>query len=132
MKLYGTKVVVLNTGDQILLLKRADHLPSPGRWDFCGGGVDQDESPEEAALREVQEESSLTVTELTLLFEENHKEGENDVTLYFYSAITDQDDISLSDEHSEYKWFTLQEINKLQLPDAMEEAIQKVQQNIGV
>jgi len=127
MRLYGTKVVVLNALNQILLLKRADHLPSPGRWDFCGGGVDKNESPQEAALREVQEESGLTVTKLTLLFEENHKEGENDVTLFFYSALADQNDISLSDEHSEYKWFTFQEIEKLQLPDAMSEAILKVQ-----
>jgi len=39
MKLYGVKVTVLNSSDQILLLKRADHLPSPGRGIFVVAGL---------------------------------------------------------------------------------------------
>lgn len=51
--------IVLNqTKDQVLLVKRRD-VPI---WVLPGGGIDPGETPEEAALREVWEETGLQVS----------------------------------------------------------------------
>ena len=58
----GAGVAVLR-GDEVLLVRRGDN----GRWDVPGGGADAGESPEDAARRELREETDLTVGALRVL-----------------------------------------------------------------
>ena len=56
-------VVKLNDDDRILLLKRnARRRTSPNKWQTPSGFLNEGESAEEAALREVKEETSLDGT----------------------------------------------------------------------
>ncbi len=54
----GTNGVIFNERGEILLQKRADN----GFWGLPGGAVDVGESVEQGAVREVLEETNLTVT----------------------------------------------------------------------
>ena len=58
-------VVFVLDGDRVLLLQWVKPLYR-GLWSGLGGSVELGESPEEAALREVWEESGLTVNKLSL------------------------------------------------------------------
>jgi ADP-ribose pyrophosphatase YjhB (NUDIX family) len=53
--------VLLLDGDRVLLVQRA-RPPLPGRWTVPGGGVELGETLEEAALRELAEETGLSCT----------------------------------------------------------------------
>lgn len=58
----GASVIVENENGEILLQKRADnHL-----WGYAGGSVELDEVVEDAAKRELFEETGLTALELEL------------------------------------------------------------------
>jgi 8-oxo-dGTP diphosphatase len=57
-----TVVVIEHEGR--LLLGRRDIEPGRGKWSFCSGYVDRGERPEDAAVREVKEETNIDV-ELT-------------------------------------------------------------------
>jgi 8-oxo-dGTP diphosphatase len=52
--------VVVIDGDKVLLIKRA-RPPRAGRWALPGGGVNLGETLQEAAEREVAEETGVTV-----------------------------------------------------------------------
>lgn len=54
----ATCLVVLDQNRQLLLAKRSVE-PKIGEWCLPGGFMELDESPEEAALRELQEETGL-------------------------------------------------------------------------
>jgi 8-oxo-dGTP diphosphatase len=55
-----TALVVIQREDgQILLLKKSAATDHPGSWTFPGGTLHDDESPSEAALRELEEETGL-------------------------------------------------------------------------
>lgn len=60
--------IVEDDQGRVLLLQRGDTAPwMPGKWNLPGGGVDEGESPERAAVREAQEEVSIQVSDLKLL-----------------------------------------------------------------
>ena len=76
---------------------------SPWTWDLPGGHLDAGETFEQAAIREVFEETKLILTDISYV---GHDKNNNKMT-YFY--ITDQwgGDISLSHEHQDHKWVSV-------------------------
>jgi len=55
--------LLFNTHGELLLVKRAQE-PQKGKWTLPGGFVDYDESAENAVIREVKEETHLSVKDL--------------------------------------------------------------------
>lgn len=53
---------VVHEGEVLLLLRSDDAPTYPGRWSAVSGVVEPGESPEEAAVREVAEETGLDAT----------------------------------------------------------------------
>ena len=68
-------VLVINNQNEILLEERSDD----GFFDFPGGGIDLKETAEEAALRELKEETGLTANRLELF-----KVYSGEITHYTY------------------------------------------------
>lgn len=58
----GCGAIVFNSNDEILLIKRAN-----GRWFYPGGFCDVGYSPAENAVREVREETGLSVSPVKLI-----------------------------------------------------------------
>ncbi|GAB4106633.1 hypothetical protein GCM10028790_56520 [Micromonospora taraxaci] len=66
MATYGVALVLLVDPSGAVLLQHRDEdaVVSPGQWSLPGGHVEPGESPEEAARRELLEETGLTAGEL--------------------------------------------------------------------
>jgi 8-oxo-dGTP diphosphatase len=111
-----TVVVVQHTGK--ILLGRRNMNPSLGKWTFFGGYVDRGEKVEDAAIREVKEETNLDVQldELLGLYSQKN----NPHVLVAYAASVINDDIRAlapqPDEISELAFFTPEEIPELAFP----------------
>jgi 8-oxo-dGTP diphosphatase len=63
-------------GDEVLLVRNSPRGPYPGGWTLPGGGIEHGESPQQALVREVHEETGLacTVGEV-LVVTDSHFEG---------------------------------------------------------
>jgi len=57
--LITVHAIVVNDNNEILVLQRAKHRSAPGTWNCVTGYVQDRESAEEAALRELKEETNL-------------------------------------------------------------------------
>ena len=73
--------VVRNDRGEILIARRHDHLHQGGLWEFPGGKVEPMESTEEALMRELREELSITVEHSTPLIKIRHDYGDRQVLL---------------------------------------------------
>ena len=81
-----------------------------GHWDFVKGKVEQNETSHETALRETREETGITHIEFIDGFEESveydfrFKKENLHKKVIFFLAKTNDKNIKLSHEHSDYIW----------------------------
>jgi 8-oxo-dGTP pyrophosphatase MutT (NUDIX family) len=89
----------------------------PSHWDTIGGRVEANESLEVALVREVREEVGVTPT--TLRYIASIKERRPELygpAVYHVYAVTDWsggEPTNTSEEHTEIRWFTIEEIDLL-------------------
>ena len=103
----STRIAIFDERNNILILQCAKPKKRDG-WDFPGGHVDKNEQVEEAAIREVKEETGLDIQELTLL-DTKIQENKNKCLVY-YSAYTKKTDLQLSREHKDFKWLPVDQL----------------------
>jgi 8-oxo-dGTP diphosphatase len=102
-----------------LLLQRAAHRDFGGaEWECVTGRVDQGESYEQALHREVREELGVMVTLEFIIGTTHFYRGaplpENELLGVKYACLLeDQTAIQVSDEHSEVRWLTAEEVYAL-------------------
>ncbi|HZR97958.1 MAG TPA: NUDIX hydrolase [Chloroflexota bacterium] len=107
-------VAVLVGRDGKLLLNRRAIQPGLGKWSFPSGYVNRGEVLEEAAAREVQEETGLDV-QIQRLFGVYSERG-NAVVLIVYTAESASGDAVAGEEVSEIGWFAPDELPPLAFP----------------
>lgn len=99
-------------GGEILLLKVEAEKVS--FWQPITGGIESGESPEEACLREIKEETSmlLACSSLTTLGDFTVKIDEN-LTIHknLFLVLTEQKEIRISDEHVGAQWVALDKVS---------------------
>lgn len=102
--------------DGALLLIRRGHAPSRGRWSLPGGRVEPGETAHEAVIREMAEETGLTV-EVGDLVGEVVRAGPNGVTyrIQDYRVTFVGDDAVAGDDALDVAWVPLEDVAKYRL-----------------
>lgn len=111
-------VAVINCDKKILLLKRGPTAPyNPNNYCFPGGTVEDNESLEEAASRELSEETGIN-------FHKDHLEkikvtypsGYNKI---IFVARIDDAEVRLNYEHTDYRWVNTEESFRLPMVNGL-------------
>lgn len=100
------------TGPDCLVLRRSGIGRSPGSWEMVHGHADAGESPRDAALRELREETGFTPLRLYNLsrVESFYLHKSDTVTLVaMFAAFVDQSAVRLSAEHDDFAWLSVEE-----------------------
>lgn len=106
-------LVIVEEAGKYLVLKRSEQKSSPGYWTFVSGRVEEDETVEEAAVREVKEEAGLE-GEIVKHGDPYISQGELGFwQLHPILMKADSRDVELNWEHSEYRWVSLDEVKGL-------------------
>ncbi|RJP62180.1 MAG: NUDIX pyrophosphatase [Ignavibacteriales bacterium] len=102
---------------EFLLLKRSDGEIYSGIWQMVTGSIDKNEKAYQTALREIKEETSLLPKQFWVVPNVNSfYEPKKDYICMVpvFAALVDLDcQVTISNEHSEYKWVNLEEAKKL-------------------
>jgi bis(5'-nucleosidyl)-tetraphosphatase len=109
-----------------LLLETSSH-----QWGFAKGKVENDETPTETAIREIQEETGLLVSlqqgfKYTISYHFKSRTKETiDKTVIIFVAEAPSTNIILSFEHTNYAWATLEEALELLTFDNSRQVLQE-------
>src|SRR3954468_2423050 len=96
----------------VLSLQRGRGTRCPGSWESGHGRIEADERPEQAAVREVREETGL---ELNRLYNVPcqpfylHTVGVVQMAVVFAAFVTEDSDVRLGVEHERYEWLSMGE-----------------------
>ncbi len=94
-------------GWRVLTLQRALTTRCPGAWETVHGRIEAGEEPEDAALREVREETGLAVLRLYNVTVQPfylHKLHTVELAVVFAAFVDAHSPVTLGDEHSRYEW----------------------------
>lgn len=120
------KVVIRRKSDgKYLILRSSKWEERPDRSqkpDLAGGIVEQDETIEEGAVREVHEEAGLVIapSSLQLVYTGSFQSSKDDAginRLIYFTELNENPKITLSWEHEGFWWMTAEEVRALEVRD---------------
>jgi len=117
IRVIDCHIAIYNNNDwKFLLLKRSDDKIYPGIWQGVTGKIKDEEPPYKTALRELKEETGLVADKMWTADKVNifYDAKENIMNLIpVFGVVVHSKEIILSEEHSEYKWCSIDETVKL-------------------
>ena len=121
-------IALINEVNEILLSKRPINKHLEGYWEFPGGKIETNESPEQALIREIKEELNININNkciAPLSFSEfDYKEFQ--LLLLLYVCRRWEGD-PMSMENNELKWVKPNMLRKYKMPPADDSLIYCVQ-----
>ena len=112
--------------NKVLFLKTS----KKGTYELPGGRIDFGENAEQTFKREAEEELGFEKIEIGRLINTwsfmNIKENINyHFVIFDFEFFTDENKIKLSDEHTEYKWVSIDEFEKMDMRERHKETLRK-------
>lgn len=113
--------------DRFLICQRPAHKARGLLWEFVGGKVESGETPQQALVRECQEELGITVQVEELFTELTHVYPDLTVHLMLFHAHIVQGTIQKL-EHNDLRWITADQVDQYEFCPADVEILQKIKQ----
>ncbi len=130
------KALILDKNSDFLLLTRSDTHPHyAGYYDLPGGGVEKAESYRKALVREVHEETGLSLDEqqIRVLYTVTQViHGVSYPTVLYYARLDkEKPDIDLSYEHKSFDWAHIDRLSEVepQIAPTYREALSYIRDN---
>ena len=115
MKIEQIKVVagLILQNNKLLICQRPNFKDHPLKWEFPGGKIKNDETNEEALMREINEELSINIInyEELISYNFNYKDLNKRVFIYFY-LVNNFSGKVLNNFHKELKWIEIKDIRE--------------------
>lgn len=123
-KYWGSKGagIFFTDGSSVLLLKRAEPGDNKNTWCLPGGKIEEGESPIDAARREAKEECGKVKGSR---FEDSKERDGQHVWSTFFFRVNKPFKCKLSKEHSDWKWFKINDLEKINLHPKLKENLDR-------
>ncbi len=128
-KIRGVNFILWRQDDKILIQKRSeDALVFPGEYCIPGGGVNFGESPDEAVIREIEEEIGLKIKYFNFMC--GFEYTLNDEKKYNFFYIIKVDNPTVKSNEGEMIWLSIPEVKKLKLAHHENELLKLIESYI--
>ncbi|NTF07006.1 NUDIX hydrolase [Agrobacterium rubi] len=123
---------IVRRGDRLLLVRRIN-APSQDMFAFPGGRGEPGETPEETALRELEEETGIVARhpQLFATYDLRNHDADGQLTSHFFLSVYTVEAnaeavVLAADDAAEAGWYTLADIRSLPAPDSVVECAERL------
>lgn len=121
----SVKMIVRNESGCCLLLKRSlSSKGNPGKWEFPGGKAEPGETFDETLMREVKEETGLTISLERVAGAAESELPARKVAYLIMEGYRISGEVLLSSEHDAFVWVSPDDVLKMEFSDQFHEFIQ--------
>ena len=121
--LVGAGVVVFDKEGKVLIMLRPQTVKwAPGKWALPGGHIEEGETPLEAAVREVEEESELKISNVKEFLTSDNGEVKYFVSNQYEGTVT------IDREHDDFAWVYPEEITNYDSAPLLQSIVDKARE----
>lgn len=124
-------VITTEQEPKVLLIQRGNE-PYKGHWAFPGGFMDMDETTEQCAIRELEEETGLQISEVKQIGAYSKVDRDprgRTITVAYIARIANAEKVNGHDDAAKAEWFPINNLPPLAFDheDIMKDAIELLQ-----
>ncbi len=108
---------ILVKNNKIIIARRGPDDKLADKWEFPGGKIEIDETPEQCLKREMKEEFDIDVSVGEYLGSSIYKYDHISIELLAYRTYWEEGEIDLKD-HDEFKWISLEQLSEFDFAPA--------------
>ncbi len=116
---------LLRKGSKVLVGQRPAGHSLAGQWEFPGGKIERNETPEQALVRELQEELGINADVGQLKLASSHSFGDTGIVILFYEILFWKGEPKAV-HHMELRWVEPQELKTLHIPEANRKILDRI------
>jgi 8-oxo-dGTP diphosphatase len=109
--------LLFDADGKVLVAQRPEHVHQGGKWEFPGGKVHADESPEQALQRELLEELGVQTNKASFLMRCQHEYSDCSIVLHVFRIIDYEGD-AVGMENQPISWVYPADLTRYEFPDA--------------
>ena len=121
MKHVEVVCAIIKKDNKYFCCKRGPGRALAYKWEFPGGKIEENETNEQALVREIKEELKSDIKVISYIGESNHQytdlEKPFSITMYAYLCELVNGSLELT-EHVDSKWVTIEEMKKMEFAAA--------------
>ena len=111
--------------ERFLIVQRSEADSNPLKWEFPGGGVEEEDA-EKTALRELEEETGLEGKIIEKASVDEMVIDGRDFLFHVFLVHVESMDVELSHEHEEYEWIEIEDKNQFETVDGFDKDLEAV------
>lgn len=110
--------IICDAQERLLITQRPLDVPHGGFWEFPGGKLLKDETPEQALVREIREEVGLEVKQYQQLGMIHHHYPDRSVSLFVFKITDYSGSAQCKEGQLGMKWILKRDLNIKDFPEA--------------
>lgn len=125
MEAINVTAAIIENNGRFLIARRKKGKHLENKWEFPGGKIEQQETPQECLTRELKEEFGIIAEIADFVAENVFDYGDRKIRLLGYRAKYISGEFRLN-AHDEIRWISLNEFNNFDFAEADIPLIQKI------